>query len=167
MKTQGQIKQKIKQVVFRHRKRFVQEGLSRKPENCQHHKTVRLPLHTGNRAVIGVCGLEGKNLVCDSTMAGVAQAQDCESFCCKHSAQDLKENFDSRLGLNGEDIQIGAIARDYPDIAALMWVMGPSKNKVTKVQEDQVASDILAVLGSEPEPDNLPERPLVEDRDAP
>jgi hypothetical protein len=167
VKTQGQIKQKIKQVVFRHRKRFVQEGLSRKPENCQHHKTVRLPLHTGNRAVIGVCGLEGKDLVCDSTMAGVAQAQDCKFFCCGRSAEFLKKDFDSRLGLNGEDIQIGAIAKDYPDLAALMWVMGASKNKVTKVQEDPVVLDILAVLGSEPEPDHIPERPLVEDRDAP
>lgn len=168
MKSEGQVRQKLKQVIYRHRKNYVNEGMARRPENCDHNRVVRLPLHTGNRASIRVCGYVdddgGTNdLVCDSTMAGEDQARECPYFCEGRSAEDLKDEFNRKLGLDGSEIQIGFIAKEYPDVAALMWALGPSKKANTKEPEED-EEGILAFFGEQtPEPEEVPERPLVED----
>lgn len=129
MKTEGQIKQKLKQVVYRHRKKFISSGMAKKPANCLYNRAVRLPVHTGNRATIRVCGLvqNGEhvcNVICDSTMAGDRQAEKCSFFENKDTAEELKKQFKAKIGLDGSAVSIGEIAREYPDIAALMWVLG-------------------------------------------
>lgn len=170
MKTEAQVRQKLKQVIFRHRKEFVREGLSRRPQNCAHNRTVRLPVHTGNRASLRVCdyrqGDDAMDVVCDPTMAGDEQAQECPFFACRQTASSLKEDFKAKLGLDGSPVQIGVIASEYPDVAALMWVMGPGKN-VDKNDPEDAQESILALFGSDAfeEPETLPRRPLVEDGD--
>lgn len=170
MKTEGQVRQKLKQVIFRHRKEFVHAGLARRPQNCAHNRTVRLPVHTGNRASLRVCnyrlGDDEMNVVCDPTMAGDEQAQECPYFSCRQTASSLKEEFKAKLGLDGSSVQIGVIASEYPDVAALMWVMGPGKN-VDVHDPDEPQENILALFGSDAleEPERLPRRPLVEDGD--
>lgn len=129
MKSESQIRQKVKQATFRHRKRYVQEGLSCVPENCKHNKVVRLPQHTGNRASLRVCSLPDRNVVCDSTMAGVRQAQSCPVFTCKNTPEGLKKAFQEKLGLGDSSVEIGQIAKDYPDLVALLWVTGHSSLK--------------------------------------
>ena len=47
MKSAGQIKQKAKQTIFRHRKKYVEAGLSRRPQNCAYNERVTLPVHKG------------------------------------------------------------------------------------------------------------------------
>jgi len=170
VKTEGQIKQKVKQVIFRHRKEYVRHGLSRRPENCSYNERVHLPVHMANRATMGVCGhcFDGdtpRNLVCDSTMGGDRQAEGCSFFQERTSADDLKDEFNRKLGLNGPAVEIGYIAKEYPDVAALMWVMGPGKdaNREEPAKELERQSNILAFFGDEEEPEEIPERPLVEE----
>lgn len=168
MKTEGHVRQKIKQVIFRHRKEYVRQGLARRPENCAHNRVVRLPVHTGNRATIRVCAYTSKeetnDFVCDSTMAGDEQAEQCPFFECRHTASTLKSGFRAKLGLDGSPVKIGVIASEYPDVAALMWVLGPDKDANTKAPEEK-PENILAFFGDgeEEEPASLPERPLVEE----
>lgn len=170
MKSEGQIKQKLKQVIYRHRKNYVAQGLARVPENCCHNRVVRLPVHTGNRAVIRVCGLdlgEGdtNDVVCDSTMAGEEQARKCEYFRECATAEQLKDEFKQKLGLDGTTVNIGVIAKEYPDVAALMWALGPGK-PVDKKEPKPEGPGILAFFGGPiEEPEEVPERPLVEDTD--
>lgn len=121
MKSEGQIKQKIKQRIYRHRKNYVEQGMAQKPANCQNNRVVRLPQHTGNRATIRVCAIKDK--VCDSTMAGDPQAESCPDFEHCRTAEDLKNEFKERLGLDGGDVNLNVITRDYPDVALLMWVL--------------------------------------------
>ena len=170
MKTEGQIRQKVKQVVFRHRKEYVRQGLARRPANCAYNETVRLPVHMSNRATLSVCGhcpdgLGRNNVVCDATMGGDAQAADCPYFHERRSAEALKEEFNAKLGLNGSAVEIGYIAKEYPDVAALMWVMGPGRpvNTEPPPPEPEIQGNILAFFGDEEEPEDLPERPLVEE----
>lgn len=172
MKSEGQIKQKLKQVIYRHRKNHVERGMARRPGNCAYNHAVRLPVHTGNRAVIHVCGYcpDGSTpnaVVCDSSMAGDRQAQECPYFHNRTTAEGLKDEFKSKLGLDGSAVNIGVIARDYPDVAALMWALGPGKNANKKVPKDPDDSGILAFFGEQlaVEPEEVPERPLVEDDD--
>jgi len=171
VKTEGQIKQKIKQVVFRHRKAYVQRGMARRPENCAHNERVTLPVHMANRASLGVCGYcpdgsSPNNVVCDSTMGGDRQAAECPYFGQRKSADALKDEFNRKLGLDGgTPAEIGYIAKEYPDVAALLWVMGPGKgaNREAPPPEPETQSNILAFFGDEDEPDHIPERPLVEE----
>jgi len=171
VKSEGQVKQKLKQVIYRHRKSHVERGMTRIPENCTHNRAVRLPVHTGNRAVIHVCAYlvsetEPNDVVCDSTMAGEVQARECPYFEGCHSAEDLKDEFTRNLGLDGSPVNIGVIAKEYPDVAALMWALGPDKKMDTKAPAEPGDSGILAFFGeSLEEPDVVPERPLVEDSD--
>jgi hypothetical protein len=171
VKTEGQIKQKLKQVIYRHRKNYVERGLEQRPENCSYNEPVRLPLHTANRAVIRVCGYcpDGSNrnaVVCDSSMAGDRQAAECPYFHHRKSGEDLKDEFKSKLGLDGSTVNIGLIAKEYPDVAALMWALGPGKNVDRKAPSDSKGPGILAFFGENiEEPDVVPERPLVEDGD--
>lgn len=171
MKTEKQVRQKAKQVLFRHRKEHVRRGLAQRPHNCAHNQKVTLPIHMANRATLGVCGLcleanQPRNVLCDSSMGGDEQAANCPYFQAAKTAKVLKEEFNHSLGLDGESpVQIGIIAKEYPDLAALMWVLGPQKNMRTGLPEEDEDGSILAFFGDDSDEldDSVPERPLVED----
>lgn len=168
MKTEGQVKQKVKQVIFRHRKAYIQSGLAKRPENCSYNERVTLPVHMANRASLGVCGYcpdgsSPNNVVCDASMGGERQAAECPYFEASQSADALKDDFNRRLGLDGSAVEIGYIAKEYPDVAALMWVMGPSKNANRDEPPPEPEGNILAFFGDADEPENLPDRPLVDE----
>lgn len=72
MKTPREIRHKIKQAKYRHLKRAIRNGLSRKPCNCYYNRVVRPP----NQPNMGVC-MKGsqdlstwKGVVCDENMGG-------------------------------------------------------------------------------------------------
>lgn len=169
MKTDGQIRQKIKQVVFRHRKAFVRQGLARHPGNCAFNTKVTLPLHMANRATLHVCGYRSEektpnNVVCDATMGGERQARECPWFKTCRSAEELKGDFNDRLGVDGgAPKEIGYIAKEYPDVAALLWVMGPDKGVNPEEPEEKKEANILGFFGSGEDLGDVPERPLVEE----
>jgi hypothetical protein len=167
MRTHGQIRHKLKQLIFRHRKKFVEKGLAPKPHNCKHNGVVRLPVHTANRDTIRVCLFKEEddwnNRVCDSTMGGDQQARECPYFAGCHTPDSLKADFSKKLGLGGEEVVAGVLAQEYPDIVALMWMMGTPKKSGNKETVPEGAS-ILAFFGSNPEePDSVPEEPLLEE----
>ncbi len=131
MKGEGQVRQKLKQVLYRHRKEFLREHLLRRPDNCKHNSVVHLPVQVSNRALVHVCSLvsqdgEWNNRVCDSLLGGDRQASQCPHYACRNTAEGLKAEFNERIGLGGSAVEIGRIAQDYPDAAALMWVLSPS-----------------------------------------
>jgi len=126
----GAIKHKLGQVVFRHRKRFIEEGLKRRPCNCAYNAPVKFPRKTSARETVHVCLFQiadrsaWNNTICDDAFDGASQAQQCPYFKCQNTAEDLKEMFASLLGLDGTPVEIGWVAKHYPDIAALTWVLG-------------------------------------------
>ena len=153
MKKENEIKHQLKQVIFRHRKRHVVEGLKRKPVNCKHNDVVRLPVHPSNRAEIHVCRFQNgegwNNRVCDSSMAGDEQARQCKYFECRNTPESLKKEMMERMGLDGTAVSLGELARDFPDVAALLWVLGPNKH-IRAQAEDEPQPNILAFFGDDP-----------------
>jgi len=151
MRRESQIRHKLKQVIFRHRKKYVENGLSRRPENCEFNRVVSLPIHTGNRATIRVCDYADddheNDVVCDSTMGGERQAQKCPYFGCCNTPDTLKDEFSNKLGLGAAETQAGVIAKEYPDIIALMWVLGNGKQNGDVPADSE--SNILAFFGSD------------------
>jgi hypothetical protein len=173
VKTEGQIKQKVKQVIFRNRKAFIRHGLARHPENCTYNERVSLPVHMSNRATLRICGYcpEGdtpNNVVCDASMGGERQAAECPYFEAHRSAASLKEEFNDLLGIEGgTPKEIGVIAKEYPEIAALLWVLGPGKGANVEEPEEEEQPNILGFFGNGEDLGDVPERPLVEDDDEP
>lgn len=170
MKGEGQIKQKVKQVVFRHRKAYIRRGMARHPENCVFNEQIHLPVHMANRASLRVCGYcpeggEPSKVMCDATMGGERQAAECPVFQAHKSAEELKEEFNDKLGIEGgPPKEIGYIAQAYPDVAALLWVLGPGQGvNVGAPSEENGEPNILAFFDDGKEVGDIPERPLVED----
>ena len=58
MRSEGQVKHKLAQVRFRHLKREIRNGLSRRSGNCKHNGVVELPVY----GQVGVCLYGAANL---------------------------------------------------------------------------------------------------------
>jgi hypothetical protein len=128
VKTEGEIRQKLKQVLFRHRKTFVQGGLEVAPVNCVHNEPMRLPVAVAESSTVGVCQFVGEdgtpnNRICDSNFGGDRQANRCPFYACRNTAADLKETFRADLELDGSPLEVARIAKMYPDVIALMWTL--------------------------------------------
>lgn len=120
MKTEGQVKHKLVQVRFRHLKREIRGGLSRRPQNCVHNGTVSTP-----SGPLGVCLLGAgspaswEGTPCDERHGGDARAAKCSFFASSQTKDALRDGFDGFL----DGASLPEIAERYPDMAALMWVL--------------------------------------------
>jgi hypothetical protein len=139
MKSQSQIKQQLKQAIYRHRKRYIKSGLSRVPENCKHHGEVRLPVVQGGASKMGVCQYVDENgqrtdLVCDEGWCSHNPAHKCPNFSVKNDPETLKSDFAEQFVLDDPE-QIGRLARIYPDVVALMWVLDESSSETATIDQ--------------------------------
>lgn len=122
MKSAGAIKHKLKQVRFRYMKLHLEEHLKMRPGNCAHNSVFMHPLANGEP--VGVClksevqGASNNLPICDSKWAD--RASECPYFATTLTKDQYKEGFGKRL----ESLSLPEIARDYPDMAALLWVLG-------------------------------------------
>ena len=122
MHTRGKVKQKLKQVAFRHRKRFIAAGLTREPQNCKWNEALENPQGPPVRlCVYGQGTPEWNKVVCDPSFGGCTQAEECSLFECRRTAEELKDEFESFAGM--KTVEMGRLSREYPDLAALLWVL--------------------------------------------
>lgn len=137
MKSEGQIKHKLAQVRFRHLKRELRNGLSRKSTNCQFNGTVDLP----GRPCLGVClykaedPAEWNGGTCDESLGD--RAAQCPLFECLNTRELIKDEFESFL----EKADRARIAERYPDMAALLWALDIEKAEGLPELEDDEATD--------------------------
>lgn len=120
MKSEGAIRHKIKQVRFRYLKRFIQESLDRKPENCAHNA----PLDGSGDEAVRVCfaqidPVSRRGVVCDDRFGGCDRASACAMFTPARTKSDVKAAFYADL----DGMTFPEIAYNYPDMAALLWVL--------------------------------------------
>lgn len=127
MKTEGQIRQQLKQVSFRHLQKHLRHKLNPRPHNCIHNTEVRLDENTS----IFVCGYQDPEnpntkvpeifMPCDSRVPGCdAAAKICRFFQPLETKPDIKKAFSDLISSK----DLGEVAYTYPDIAALRWVLG-------------------------------------------
>lgn len=118
MKSEGQLRHKIKQVTFRHLKRALEDGLSVRPCNCKFNMQLQ-----GGGSPLAFCGLSGTDTgtytVCDEKFKGREKAQNCQLFQLRRSKDEIRSEFDTRLRTK----EIHTLAADYPDLVALLWVL--------------------------------------------
>jgi len=119
LRTAGQIRQQLKQVMFRHLQREIRESFKQTPEACFHNEPVGL----GASGSVHLCHLkEGgkpRKMLCDSRQwGGLRQARNCPVWEPKRNKDRIKTDF--RALVSGPR---GVLAAAYPDVAALMWVL--------------------------------------------
>jgi hypothetical protein len=109
-KGDGEVRQKLKQVRFRHLKREIESCVKVTARNCIHNAPLQV------RGVeVGFCAL--KHVICD-VAEGKDHAQECPNFGLRASKDDVKAAFQSLM-----DAPVHEVAAKYPDVAALTWVL--------------------------------------------
>jgi len=151
MKTEAQIKQKLKQVKYRARKRYLEEHLSRVPHNCTFNAAIegvpareKLPRVCTHTSQYGEYGRTV--LVCDSRVTGCDRAPDCPWFETRRTKEQLKEDFKATVG---PEANIGRIAAEHPDMAALIWVLGSHDSELDLGVQADAATERLIQLRTE------------------
>jgi len=124
IRTAGQIRQQLKQVLFRHLQKLLKANFRKSPDTCHYCRQENLG-DTGMK--VGVCRWDGpdrsrspRGKLCDSRVFGcAAMAGSCGWWRPFRGKDDIKAEFKD-LMTNGSRGQIAAL---YPDAAALMWVL--------------------------------------------
>jgi hypothetical protein len=130
MKSDGNVRHKLKQVKFRHTKHEIEDLLSPSPANCTYN------IGEGD---FHKCSLQEQPMViCDKRYGGLEVASSCPNFQPKYDKEQIKESL-SNFFLNSS---IPDIARRYPDMAALLWVLGDPEDR-TELLGDEVIEEEL------------------------
>lgn len=112
MKPEGAVRQKLKQVRFRHAKRELEALLDRTASNCVNNATLDVP----GAGAVGFCRLEPTK--CCSAERGMDRAPSCRFYAGIHTKESVKESLEASF-----TAPIAEVAAKYPDAAALMWVL--------------------------------------------
>ena len=136
MRTRSQIKQKLKQATYRHLQKQLRANFKKKPSTCGHNRGVVLDEESGEE--VRLCGYTNergipRNVVCDSRVPGCnAMARDCPLWTPCQTKEEIKDEFQAVVRSNDR----GVIASEYPDLAALIWVLDEPQGKVEDEIED-------------------------------
>lgn len=124
IRTPGQVRHQLRQVMFRHLQRELRDNFRVAPETCVHNYEEAFT--EGPPGRVGVCRYEGdgqpspQGRVCDGRVAGCRRfAKACPMWRPIRTKDEVK--FDFRDLMTATDR--GRIASYYPDVAALMWVL--------------------------------------------
>ena len=137
MRSQSQIRQQLKQVTFRHLQKRLRHLFKKMPETCLHNYEVALDRDTG--ACVHLCGCLSpngvpRNVPCDVRIPGCSgMARNCSLWGPLQTKDLVKADFQALL--KGDR---GAIAENYPDIAALLWVLDESGEDPVMVDVGEV-----------------------------
>ena len=121
MKTEGAIRHKLKQVRFRYLKQRIEGALERRPDNCVHNGSLEGVVASDTvRVCFAQVDIPGRKVVlCDERFGGCARADSCALFAARQSKADVKAEFYAEI----EGMSFPEIAYNYPDMAALLWVL--------------------------------------------
>lgn len=123
MRSEGQVRHQLKQVIYRHLQKRLRENFRQRPSNCAHNREVVLDPETG--ASVGLCGVlhadgTARNVPCDARIPGCSEmANKCSLFHPLLTKEEVKAEYNEILRSGDR----GVIAAHFPDIAALLWVL--------------------------------------------
>lgn len=120
MRDEATIRQKFKQVCFRHLKKLLKDNFRRQPPTCLYNKMV--PVGGDHTRQVGFCSHpEVKNRpICDVRVEGCAEAaRECPRWKARQDKERIKKVFYDLINSK----ERGKVAAEYPDVAALLWVM--------------------------------------------
>lgn len=133
MKNVGAVRHQLKQVRFRHLKKRLEVELRKMPHNCRYNRTLNHP-HSGEPCAVCIHPDQEGGLLCDLSWGGYERAKACPLFKHKADKEEIKEGFLEWLAT----AKLHEIAVEYPDMAALMWVLQEeAPNRDVEIPEDE------------------------------
>ena len=157
MRTEAELRQKLKQVQYRHLKKLLEGNFRQRPCNCAYNE-VHQPRNSQHGKPVGLCMYSAENadewqgVICDEDFGGIQTARECGLFQPHKTKMEVKAEFYALM----EQEDLGFIAAQYPDIAAILWVLNDRGYKptlwqriklwwypahVTQVPEQEVADE--------------------------
>ena len=131
MKSEGAVKYKLKQVRYRLKQKAIRNGLSKKPCNCTHSGLVR---GSASDALFYVCLLDSdKPREWDGTICDPSVPNTCPFFKPWRTKESISSEIDGLI----QGGEIGKIAAAFPDLAALLWVLGEDIDAGDSETEEQ------------------------------
>jgi hypothetical protein len=112
MKTPYQVREKLKQATFYHRKKYLKQNLKKLPWNCTYNKEITLPNKKGEK--VRICTYNN----CYDPCYKQEHSECCNVFTPKRSEKDLKEDFNNLL----KDKEY--VNKNFKDLTALAWTLG-------------------------------------------
>ena len=119
MKSEGAVRRKLQQVLFRYLKQRLALNFQKLPQTCGFNgkpTSIRLP-----RMCLYGANFPGswQGKVCDVDVeGGVEQARGCPYWKPRRSKEEIKAEFNASMSRNR-----AVVAAEYPDAAALLWVL--------------------------------------------
>lgn len=170
MRTESAIRHKLKQVKFRYLKKYLAEYYRQSPEDCMYN--LLMP-PAGDDYIPSVCGW-GRNgpgwepSYCDRTLDDGQRARECTFFCrsSERTKAQIKADFDQHL----RGLSIAMVASNYPDMAALLWVLGVDVVPEDVFEDDAEIEDPsppAIVIVAPPNTEDVSSPPYVEDVPSP
>ena len=127
MRTEGSVKHKLNQVIYRRMKSYVDSTQKRRPENCKFNVAQEVAA-----GMIRLCSnKESGVLVCDEQRGGLSIVSSCDKFCPSRSPEDVKREFHDFM----DNARLAEIAHRYPEIVALSWVLNKDLNETPRMIE--------------------------------
>ena len=162
MRSEGQVRHQLKQVIYRHRQYLLRENFRKLPERCRHNVEAQKQTFP-----IRICGYptetRPKFYVCDPRLDWcVEQARVCRWWEACKTREEIKNEF-QRLITSPDR---GPLAAAFPDIAALMWVLDNSAveqvDLIAILAESEAERSADGPKPEEPKPEPKPEEPVHE-----
>ncbi len=115
--------------MFRHIQRRLRRAFRKCAETCFHNKS-----YNSSQLSVGVCyHPENKGSLCDDRFPDLAQGiKSCSLWEAAQGKQQIKADFLDSV----ESRSRGDIAADYPDIAALLWVLDENADSTARCVVD-------------------------------
>lgn len=157
MRTEAHIRQKLKQAQYSHFKALLSANYKKRPCNCaynQEHASLN-----SDKPPVRLCMFgsdhteEWQGVICDEDFGGKKLARDCTFFKPHKTKLELRTEFNTLM----ESSDLGTIAEQYPDVAALMWVLNERGASFTSWQK--------LLLWWQPAHAEMPELELSEEGD--
>lgn len=152
MKTEGKVRQKYKQAKFRARSSLLESRLAQKPCNCIYRSEVSTSTDT-SRVVACNYGEITENPEWGVSVCTPGICSGCPSFVASDRSDELKEGFNRLVESAERGEGLGPLAATYPDLAALLWVVGtdaaPSTDEEPAPEDQEPAPEDQEVSSPE------------------
>lgn len=151
MQPRSKVQHRLKQLIFRHLQKQLRANFKKGAETCRHN----VPEDLGDGSWIGRCGLvqpDGKprNIICDARLDQDGVAKGCPLWEPLQSKEEIRGAFEKVV----RDPDLGVVAAEYPDIAALRWVLSESAEGEADAHDDLPTAEDLAAVKAEDPPES-------------
>jgi len=116
MQSDGKVRHKLKQVLYRHLQRRIRLGLRKHPSTCRHNTRV---VSEGRVLGFARCQVDGSRVCDECLVGGTKTARNCGDWSPRQTKEEIRGEFEA-LCSQGR----AHVAFQFPDAGALMWVLG-------------------------------------------